>query len=415
MNTYQYDLVKKLSFIRYGGTEDELRAADILLQEIRDSGGEGQTEEFSVPAGICRTCSVRITSPYERELEVSPWSLSGSFPAGGVERKLFYAEDCSEAALYGREDLSDTAVLVNSMSLDSYKALCERKAAAILVITGKWFDTGETSDLLKKRLSPTYSAHGKIPTFSVWARDALEMVRQGVQTVHLELEQEERENTSRNVVATVVGRELPGESVVITAHYDSVTVGTGSWDNATGTATAMYIYRYFLKNPPRRTLRFVWCGSEEQGLCGSKAYAEAHPDLIGKEIKFCFNFDMCGTVLGVNKVCVTGGDDLKHYAQAYCREYGINAYIYQDVRSTDSAVMADHGIPALDLIRAGSATDIHTRYDLIDTLSAEQLKKDGDFAVAWIDRVANGARLPVGTGMPETVKDKLDRYFHRQK
>ena len=38
-DNYQYSLVEELSFIRPGGTEEELRAANILLREIRDAGG----------------------------------------------------------------------------------------------------------------------------------------------------------------------------------------------------------------------------------------------------------------------------------------------------------------------------------------------------------------------------------------
>ncbi len=88
-------------------------------------------------------------------------------------------------------------------------------------------------------------------------------------------------------------------------------------------------------------MRFIWCGSEEQGLLGSKAYAKAHSKLLENEIKFGFNFDMCGTILGVNSVCATGGDELKNYAEAFCKEYGINAAVHQDVRSSDSATFAD--------------------------------------------------------------------------
>ncbi len=415
MNTYQYDLVQKLSFLRFGGTDDELRAAGILLDEIKQSGGFGQLEEFQIPAYKFQKYSVKVTAPYEEALEVLPWGLSGSFPAGGTDLKLFYAEDCLEAALYGIKDLSDKAVLVNELKIDQYKLLCEKKAAAILVISGKWYDSKETSDFLLRHTRPTFLKFGKIPTFFVWAKDAMKMVGEEAETLHIELEQEEFENTSRNVVATIPGTEITEESIVITAHYDSVTVGAGAWDNATGSATAMYVYQYFLNNPPKRTMRFIWCGSEEQGLLGSKAYIEAHPDLVEQEIKFCFNFDMCGTILGPNRVCATGGEDLKHYAEAFCKEYGINATVNMDVRSSDSAPFADHGIPGMDLIRSSKTADIHTRYDLIDAISAKQLKKDGDFAIAFIDRMVNSARLPIATGMPDDMKEKLDKYFQRDK
>ncbi len=412
MDTYQYDIVKNLSFMRFGGTDGEKKAADYLLSEIKALGGEGRIEEFQIPAYEFKSYSVKATSPYEREYDVLPWGLSGSTPEGGATLELFYAEDCSEAALYGRDDLSGKAVLVNDLTRDAYRRLCERKAGAILVIKGNWYESGENSDFLLRHIRPTYAEFGKIPTFFIWAKDAAEMVENEVKTLHITLEQEELTHTSRNVVATVKGSES-GEALIVTAHYDSVSCGTGSLDNATGSATAMYIYRYFLNNQPRRDIHFVWCGSEEQGLLGSKAFVEAHPELIEKEIRLGFNFDMCGTILGVNKICVTGTEELKNYAEAFCREYGLNASVYQDVHSSDSAPLADKGIPTVDIIRVTGTAEIHTRHDLIDTVSPKQLKRDGDFSVAIISRVANSVMLPVETGMPDDMKKKLDKYFQR--
>ncbi len=407
---YQYDLVKKLSFVRFGGTEAELSAAQLLLSEISSLGGSAELEEFSIPAWEIKTCSVVADG---RALDVSPWGLSGGFPEGGVDLRLIYLEDCSASALYGIDDLSGYAVLVNDMNVDKYKLLYERRASAILVISGRWYSSPENSDFLERHLRPAFQKFGKIPSFYVWAKDAADLVRDEVETIHIELVQEELTHVSRNVVAVIPGRELTGESLVVTAHYDSVKIGTGSWDNATGAATAMYLYRHFLANPPKRTLRFVWCGSEEQGLLGSRAYVEAHPELVRDEIKFCVNFDMCGTVLGTNRITVTAGEDVKHFAEAFCREYGLNASVNRDVRSSDSACFADEGVPSVDLIRSTPTAEIHTRHDLIDTLSAKQLKRDGDFAVAFIERIIGAVQLPTERVMPKDMVEKIDKYFRR--
>ena len=53
----QISLVKKLSFVRYGGTEEELRAARILLDEIQGAGGEGELMDFPVPASRVEACA----------------------------------------------------------------------------------------------------------------------------------------------------------------------------------------------------------------------------------------------------------------------------------------------------------------------------------------------------------------------
>ena len=415
MNTYQYDLVQRMSYVRWGGTDEELQTAKLLQAEIEKFGGESTLEEFETPAFELEKCSMKVVAPYEMEIETVPYGLSGQLPEGGVDLKFMYAQNGEEQDYYGIDDLSDTVVMINEFNYDAYKLLCQKNAAAFIVLQGKWYQDSENWDFLERNLRAHFAENGKIPGFMIWAKDATELVRNHAEVLHLELREKEKMNKSRNVVATIKGTEDNGESIVITAHYDSVRIGTGSWDNATGSATIMYIYQHFLKNPPKRTLRFVWCGSEEQGLFGSKAYVEQHPDLVANEIKMCFNFDMCGTVLGPNSVFVTGGENLKAFAEQYNREIGKSVAIRHGVHSSDSSPFADKGVPSLGLSRGSRTADIHTRMDLMFPLSAEQLVKDGEWAIGFISRAANAVRLPVDPGMPDDMKKQLDKYFARDK
>ncbi|MGM9521853.1 MAG: M28 family metallopeptidase [Oscillospiraceae bacterium] len=412
---YQYDLVSRLSFTRFGGTDDELRAAKLLMDEIDSAGGHGEYMEFKIPAYVTERCCVRTAATFEKELEVVPYWLSGELPEGGRDLKFLYAERGLEEDYAGIGDLSDYAVMINELNFDAYKLLCKKHAGAFITISGKYYDTGENADLVPRAIRPKMLECGKVPGFSMRARDAMELVRDGAEMLHLELRGREEEHTSRDILAVIEGTEVTDESVVLTAHYDSVLVGTGSWDNATGAATLMYLYRYFIKNPPRRTMRFVWCGSEEQGLYGSKAYIEQHEELVKNEIKFCFNFDMCGTILGPNKIFITGGDDLKIMTEQLCREMGFSALLLTIVHSSDSAPFCDRGIPAIGISRGTSTAELHTRNDLMFPLCAEQLKNTADFAVKYISRIVNSVILPVKTGMPDNMKKELDKYFQRDK
>ena len=415
MNTYQYDLVKKMSFVRFGGTAEEKRAAAILMEEIEKAGGKGEYMPFNIPAYEVEKCSLKVVAPYEAELEVIPYGLSGELPLGGKTLKFYYAGRGVAEDYLDMDDLSDTVVMINDLSFDAYKLLCEKNAAAFIVIAGKHQDSSETSDLVPRNLRPKMLENGKVPGFVIWAKDATELVRNKAETLHIELRQKELTVESRNVVAEIPGTEKPEEIIVLTAHYDSVLVGTGSWDNATGSATIMYLYHHFLKNPAKRTLKFIWCGSEEQGLYGSKAYVEKYADEIEKSYKFCFNFDMCGTVLGNNQIFVTGGDDLKYYAEQFAREYGIKVDIGVHVHSSDSAPFCDKGVPALGLSRGTRTAEIHTRNDIMFPLSAEQLVRDAEFAIAFVSKTANSARIPIPTGMPNNMKEAIDKYFQRDK
>lgn len=411
---YQYEIVKKLSFPRFGGTAEELRAAQLIQGEIAAFGGKSELMDFNISAWDVSCCRLEVTAPFEREVPCAPYGLSGQLPVGGRELTLRYIEMNTPAAFLGLEDLSDSAVLVNfPLDMDLYRELVARKAAALLVITAdKWYR--KDTDFPSRAIRPPMLALGKIPAVLLGAGDALEMMRDGAKTVHVELRQTECEHVSRDVVAEIPGTEIGEESVVLTAHYDSVTCGNGSWDNATGSATLLYIYEHFLHNPPRRTMRFIWCGSEEQGLLGSKAYIKQHEDLLGS-IRMCFNFDMCGTVLGRNNIHITGSEELKILTQALCDEAGYSANLQMGVHSSDSAPFADRGIPGVGLSRECKNGEIHTRYDLLDLLSPEMLKRNGDFAIFFIRRFVDSRVFPVKREMPEDMVKELDKYFKRDK
>jgi carboxypeptidase Q len=66
--------------------------------------------------------------------------------------------------------------------------------------------------------------------------------------------------------------------VVVGAHLDSWQPGTGAQDNGTGTASVIEVARAIqsLHRAPRRTVRFILFGGEEEGLLGSTAYVRQH-------------------------------------------------------------------------------------------------------------------------------------------
>ncbi|WP_411273837.1 M20/M25/M40 family metallo-hydrolase [Daejeonella sp.] len=95
-----------------------------------------------------------------------------------------------------------------------------------------------------------------------------------------------------NTIAEIRGSEKPEEYVMLSAHFDSWDGGTGATDNATGTITmleAMRILKKVYPNPKRTILVGHW-GSEEQGLNGSRAFVEDHPEIV-KNIQALFNQD----------------------------------------------------------------------------------------------------------------------------
>ena len=106
-----------------------------------------------------------------------------------------------------------------------------------------------------------------------------------------------------NVVGTLTGTTLPDEWIVVGAHYDSRNTSVsnttnpspGAEDNASGCAAVLELARVMADLRPKRTLKFVCFGGEEQNLIGSEAYAAslASSGELGK-IKLAVIMDMIG-------------------------------------------------------------------------------------------------------------------------
>ncbi|HEY4336499.1 MAG TPA: M20/M25/M40 family metallo-hydrolase, partial [Puia sp.] len=95
-----------------------------------------------------------------------------------------------------------------------------------------------------------------------------------------------------NTIAEIKGSEKPDEYVILSAHFDSWDGGTGATDNGTGTLTmmeAMRILKTVYPHPKRTILVGHW-GSEEEGLNGSRAFVEDHPEIVS-HIQAVFNQD----------------------------------------------------------------------------------------------------------------------------
>lgn len=84
-----------------------------------------------------------------------------------------------------------------------------------------------------------------------------------------------------NTIATIPGGGRAGEYVLLSSHFDSWDGSSGATDNGTGTLVmleAMRILRQVLPNPQRTIVSGHWT-SEENGLVGSRAFSEDHPEI----------------------------------------------------------------------------------------------------------------------------------------
>ena len=163
-------------------------------------------------------------------------------------------------------------------------------------------------------------------------------------------------------------------------------------------------------------LRFVFCGSEERGLLGSKAYVKEHKEELDK-IVLNINLDMIGTYMGKLSPVFPQRTSWHIIYLIMAAEIGFPIEAKTGVYSSDSTSFADSGIPALSFARIASSNvaPIHCRYDVKEVMSMEQLQGDIDFLVKFTERFANAAVCPVAREIPEKIKKELDEYLARKR
>lgn len=409
-----YSLLKKLNFERLSTTEGEKRGAQIIADEVRDAGIEPKIETFMAPHYETKKVKFEVTDPVYREYEVSGYGFSGNAAKDGIEAEFYYLESFDEMCLAGVKD--KIVFVAGGIGVENYKKLVKAGALAFVATSGTWTDKKSETDLEERMLRSIHIDEGVIPGVCMRIADGLRLVASKPKKVKLTLEQVEGEAESQNIVAEIPGTKFSEEVIVYTAHYDSVIFSHGMFDNATGSATILELLRYFAKNPPLRTLKFIFCGSEERGLLGSKAYIAAHEDELSK-YRLCINVDMTGPLLGFDCVRVTGDVSICHAIDFMKKEIGYATEVKHDIYSSDCIPFADKGIPAINFIRtaAPGTTAVHTRNDVITQVDPAMLARTTGFALEFSKRTVNAAYFPIERKIPDEIKEKVDRYLRKKK
>ena len=408
-----YALMEKLDYIRLAGTDSEVKAANIICDELKAIGLLPKLEPFEIDAYDIHTAALEITKPYVKSFPVTGYGLSGSTKDEGLRAQFMYAENGCDIAL---SQARGKIILLNlTPDGELYKKITEAGAAGFIAISGTLTDEREKTDLelrfLRRERHLNNGELPQIPGVSIRAIDAIEMLRREPEEAKLTLIQTEKKLTSNNVIAEIEGADKPEEWITIGAHYDTVPFSHGMYDNASGSAIIMEACRYFAKNKPKRSLRFIWFGAEEKGLVGSRYHISSNPDEI-KATKLMINVDLAGQVIGHHEFAVTAqkqvGDVLRFIAQ----EAGFACTVKQNIYSSDSTAYADAGVPALSFLRAGTIG--HSRYDGIKLTSPATMEKTTAFMVYFTEKIINSKVFPIPTGIPDDLKEKLEIYFGRK-
>jgi hypothetical protein len=191
----------------------------------------------------------------------------------------------------------------------------------------------------------------------------------------------------QNVIGTLDGQRA--EAVVLVAHYDSVSTGSGAVDDALGTATVMEAARALASRGRRHwSLIAILTDGEEEGLLGAEA-AVVDPE-IRRRAKVVLNLEAMGG--GTPVMLFETGPGNKWLVDAWARSApaprgaSFTDEIYRRMpNDTDFSVFRRAGIPGLNFSAIGDAYSYHTSLEHPERVADAALLQAGATTVALVD------------------------------
>jgi hypothetical protein len=202
-----------------------------------------------------------------------------------------------------------------------------------------------------------------------------------------------------DTIAEIPGTDpkLKDEVVMVGGHLDSWIAGTGATDNGAGSIVAMEVMRILnaLKIKPRRTIRIALWSGEEEGLFGSKGYANQHfgsallstapdqmqmPEFLRKAagplelkpeqklISAYFNVDNgTGKIRGIYTQGNAAVDGIFEQWMAPLQDLGVTTITNRNTGGTDHLSFDAVGIPGFQFIQDPMDYDSRTHHSNMDT------------------------------------------------
>lgn len=396
-------IFEETAYIRTGGSPEEKKCAEYIRSKIADFGCNAVLQPFPVPMAEIKHAELIVDG---NSIPCKGYLCAGNWE---VEAPLYYLRSMDA---YSLSQSRGKIVLVDGyVGFWKYQDILESGAVGFISCSGNV--NFPDHDIDQRELRSYFHTGNRLPGVNIHVSDAVDLVRNNGSTAKIVLKQEEWMGESQNVILDLPG-EVP-EYIAFTAHYDSTALSQGVYDNMSGCVCLLDIAEHFSKNPHRYGLRFIWCGSEERGLLGSKYYC-SDEDRI-RDCVLNINIDLFGCIMGKFLSCVTAEEKLCSYIAYLGNEVGFSQEVKQDIYSSDSTPFADHGVPAVSFSRIGPANAVtyHNRYDTVKVMSGEQMVQDIGFVRTFAQRMANSARIPVGKNIPDNIREKLDVYLGRKR
>ena len=289
---------------RLAGSEAEARARVWAVKTLTEKGfANVRSEPFEMDAWERHEEGAEVLAPYPQPLSVT--ALGGSVPTekNGLSAQVAVFETLEDLKRAPEDSLTGRIAYVGhamqrTQDGSSYGYFNEARTDGPSIAAGKGAvgylirSVGTDSHRFPHTGSLRYREDmPRIPALALSNPDAdqIERIAADGKTLSVRLMVDSSEvpaAQSGNVLAEVVGREVPQEIVVIGAHLDSWDLGTGAVDDGAGVGITMAALE-LIKDAglaPRRTIRLVLWGAEEVGLLGANAYRDRHKEQLAQHV-----------------------------------------------------------------------------------------------------------------------------------
>jgi Zn-dependent M28 family amino/carboxypeptidase len=281
------------------------------------------------------------------------------------------------------------------MLADEAKFLKEEGAAAVLMVSEKWYGLLNMGTGFSREYQP-----GILPSAYMTRENATllwHLLDAGPVEAEITIAGtfSGKPVTVYNTVGEIKGTEKPDEVVIIGGHLDSWDLGTGATDNGTGSMAVLAAARALVKSgvKPKRTIRFVLFTGEEQGLNGSKAYVAAHKDELSKISGVLVHDTGTGKVLTIglmHNYAARETMDRVLYPLAKDKSIGLSEPSLRSEGGSDHVPFDSEGVPASWCIQevANYEKDHHSQTDTLDRVRWDDLAEGAQVLAIYAYNVA---------------------------
>lgn len=384
------------------GSEANLEAVEWAIKKFKEAGVTVKKEAFMMHGlWLERSATANISGDVTFKPRIAGMSYAKGTAPEGLKARLIdggYGSDADFKKL--GEKIKGTYILVESPELkDITGLLAEFSTAAGIYeralnanVAGLVYMSSRPRGLLY-RYGASAAVMGKLPMMVMEREQAKRVLRLLRHGKNLELTAKLDFQTggpyqSYNVIGEIKGLVKPDEIVVMGAHLDAFSLGTGANDNGCNVVMMIDIARQMKKLGirPKRTIRFALWNGEEQGFIGSWKYTRSHLDEMDKHVMAC-SVDMgSGAITGF---FTNGREDLIEPVNRALEPVAGLGPFQQDIMpivGTDNYDFMMQGVANLVANHdpANYAVNYHARSDTFDKVDHRQLKINAAITAALV-------------------------------